>query len=274
MTVALASIGFVVLLWWSATAAIFQLDRFGARAFGWTIAGATGVLILSLVGLGLTSHMATPVGAFLAFACAIGVWGWNEILFLSGVVTGPNRRPAEAGLSGWPRFRAAAASVMHHEFVLLASAAAVIALTVAGENHTGLCAFMTLWIMRLSAKLNIFVGVPNPGEKLLPERLRYLAGHFRTRPVGPFFAATLTASTLAFLAIAFTGAGEAPSDFEVASVALVSTLLALAVIEHVFLALPWNSGSLWGRADAPANDNRPAPKPADRNRSARAAARA
>lgn len=269
MTVALVSVGFVILLWWTATAAVFWLDR-RTGASGWTILGATLVLLASLVGLGLTSKTATPGGAFLAFAFAIGVWGWNELLFLSGAVTGPNRRPAEAGLKGWARFRAAAGSVMHHEVVLLASAAAVAALTFGGENHTGLCAFMTLWVMRLSAKLNIFVGVPNPGERFLPDRLRYLAGHFRTRPVGPFFAATMTAATLALAGVALFGAGEAPSDFEIASVALVSTLLALAVIEHVFLALPWDSGRLWG--GLPANDNlRAGPSPATTKPAPRAA---
>lgn len=269
MTVALLSVLFVVLIWWAATAAIFWLDR---RSRALSLAAATAALLVSLVGLALTSAHATPLGAFAAFACAVGVWGWNEVLFLSGVVTGPNRRPAETGLSGWPRFRAAAASVMHHEVALLASAAAVVALTATGENHVALCAFMTLWVMRLSAKLNIFVGVPNPGEGLLPERLRYLAGHFRKRPVGPFFALTFSAATLALMGFAVFGAGDAPSDFEIASVALVSTLLALAVIEHVFLALPFDSGALFGRAPH-ANDNRPAPERAE-SRRARAALRA
>jgi len=253
MTVALVSVGFVILLWWSATGAVFWLDRRTGASSAWTIAGATLVVLASLVGLGLTSQTATPAAAYVAFACAIGVWGWNELLFLSGVVTGPNRRPAEAGVSGWARFRAAAASVMHHEVVLLASGAAVAAVTIGGQNHVGLCAFMTLWIMRLSAKLNIFVGVPNPGERFLPEKIRYLAGHFRTRPVGLFFAVTFTVSSLAFAGIALFGVGEAPSDFEIASVALISTLLGLAVIEHVFLALPWDSGRLWGALAA--NDN-------------------
>ena len=263
MTVALVSVGFVILLWWSATGAVFWLDRRTGGAFGWTIAGATLVLIASLVGLGLTSQTATPAGAFVAFACAIGVWGWNELLFLTGVVTGPNRRPAEAGLKGWARFRAAAASVMHHEVVLLASAGAVAAVTVGGENHVGLCSFMTLWIMRLSAKLNIFVGVPNPGERFLPDNLRYLAGHFRNRPVGLFFAVTITTATIALAGIALFGAGEAPSDFEIASVALISTLLALAVIEHVFLAVPWDSGRLW--SGFAANDNRRGAKAGPKN---------
>ncbi|PZQ16054.1 MAG: hypothetical protein DI565_09655 [Ancylobacter novellus] len=258
MTVAILAVLFVILLWWSATGAIIRLDRGRPEAFGWSIAAATVLLVACLVGLGFASRSATPSAAFLAFACAIGVWGWNELLFLTGCVTGPNRNAPDAALTGWPRFRAAAASVIHHEVVLLASAAAVAALTLGGENHVGFCAFMTLWIMRLSAKLNIFVGVPNPGERFLPKHLAYLAGHFRTRPVGLFFALTISATAAALAGIALFGTGEEPSDFEIVGVALVATLLALALVEHVFLALPWDSGALWRGALGPeaVNDNR------------------
>lgn len=279
MTLALASVAFVVALWWSATGAIFWLDRRGGSSRVWTIGGATLVLLVSLLGLAVSARSATPASAFLAFACALGVWGWNEVLFLSGAITGPNRRRAPDGLSGWPRFRAAAGSVMHHEVVLLASGAAVLALTSGAENHVGLCAFMTLWIMRLSAKLNIFFGVPNPGERFLPERLRYLAGHFRRRPVGLFFGATFTTSTVALGAIALYGAPASPSAFEIVSVALVSTLLALAVIEHVFLAVPWDSAVLWSaalkrRSTTHANDNMPDEAASDRPVRVHAAAKA
>lgn len=260
MILALGSVAFVVILWWSATGAIFWLDGLPQKTFGLSIGVATVILLASLVALGVSSGVATPAGAFVGFAAAIGVWGWNELLFLTGAVTGPNRRPAPAGLTGWPRFKAAAASVIHHEAVILASGVAVAALTAAGPNRVGLWTFMTLWAMRLSAKLNIYVGVPNPGERFLPEHLAYLAGHFRRAPVGAFFAVTITAATAALILIALYGAGEQPTGFEIAGVTLVSTLLALAVIEHVFLALPWDSAALWSaalrRRASAANDNR------------------
>lgn len=255
MILAGCAVLFVVVLWWSATGAIFYLDGLPKRTFAWSIGVATGVLLLSLVALGLSARETTPGAAFVACAAAIGVWGWNEMLFLTGAVTGPNRRPAPAGLKGRERFKAAAASVIHHELVILASAAAVAALTIAGPNRVGLWTFAVLWAMRLSTKLNIFVGVPNPGEGFLPEHLSYLAGHFRTAPVGPFFAATVSTATLALLAIALFGAGEEATAFETVGVTLVATLLALAVIEHGFLAISWRSAALWrwslkGRGEA------------------------
>lgn len=274
MTLALASIGFVILVWWSATGAIFALDALPKRTFAWSLGAATAILVAALVALGLTAPHATPVSAFVAFAAAVGVWGWNELLFLTGVVTGPNREPAREGLAGWPRFRAAAGSVIHHEVVILASGIAVAALTAAGPNRVGLWTFMVLWAMRLSAKLNIYVGVPNPGERFLPEHLAYLAGHFRKAPVGGFFALTISAATIALVLIGVYGAGEDPTDFEIAGVTLVATLLALAVIEHVFLALPWDSAALWGARFKAANDNRSSKKPPSGKPLARTAAEA
>lgn len=274
MTLALAAIGFVVLIWWSATGAIFALDGLPRKTFRFSLGAATLVLIAALVALGLSAPHATPTAAFVSFAAAVGVWGWNELLFLTGFVTGPNREPARAGLSGWPRFQAAAASVLHHEAVILASGIAVAALTAVGPNRVGLWTFMVLWAMRLSAKLNIYVGVPNPGERFLPEHLAYLAGHFRKAPVGGFFALTVTAATVTLALIALYGAGDDPTAFEVAGVTLVATLLALAVIEHVFLALPWDSGALWSVRSRAANDNRRMKKPPSGKTLARTAAKA
>ena len=171
----------VLLLWWFATGAIFYLDGLPRRTFPLSVAAGVLVLGVSLYGLAATSDDRTVAGAFLACACAIGVWAFNEILFLTGYVTGPNRRPARPGLAGWARFRSAAASVMHHELAILVSGLAVLALTTKGGNDVGLWTFLVLWAMRLSAKLNIFVGVPNPGVSFLPDHLRYLAGSFPHR---------------------------------------------------------------------------------------------
>jgi putative photosynthetic complex assembly protein 2 len=185
-------------------------------------------------------------GAVLACACSIGVWGWNELLFLTGIVTGPNRSAPAAALQGGARFRAAAASVLHHELALAASLIAVAAVTLPGGNLVGLWTFLILWIMRLSAKLNIFLGVPNPGLQFLPDHLAYLGGHFRSGPVGAFFAVSTTAATAALATIVAATALSDGGDFEATAATLLSTLLALAIVEHWFLALPLPTERLWG----------------------------
>lgn len=276
MILAGSAVFFVLFVWWFATGAIFYLDGLPRRTFGWSIAAATLVLCAALVGLALSAREATPWGAFAACASAIGVWGWNEMLFLTGAVTGPNRLPAPAGLKGLERFKAAAASVIHHEIVILASSFAVAALTLPGPNRVGLWTFAVLWAMRLSAKLNIFVGVPNPGEGFLPPHLAYLAGHFRKAPVGLFFAATVCTAALALVLIVQFGTSEGATPFEIVGVTLIATLLALAVIEHGFLAVPWQSAALWrwslkGRAEnAPESAKSPSDKRSLRSVAAKA----
>jgi putative photosynthetic complex assembly protein 2 len=41
-------------------------------------------------------------------------------------------------------------------------------------NQVGTGTFAVLWVMRISAKLNLFLGVRNLSEELLPPHLAYL----------------------------------------------------------------------------------------------------
>ena len=50
--------------------------------------------------------------------------------------------------------------------------------------------------MHQSAKLNMFFGVPNLGEEMLPEHLRYLASFMTRRPMNMFFPVSVTVSTI------------------------------------------------------------------------------
>ena len=59
-------------------------------------------------------------------------------------------------------------SVIYHEFAIAATAAAIYAIVGSGENTTGLWSFVILWLMRLSAKLNVYLGVRNLSENFLP----------------------------------------------------------------------------------------------------------
>lgn len=245
MILAGSAIASVLFLWWFATGAIFYLDGLPRRTFPMSIALATLILLASLYGLATTADATGVSDAYIASASAIGVWAWNEVLFLTGTVTGPNREAARPGIAGWERFRLAAGSVLHHEMVILASAVIVAALTVGGTNPVGLATFMVLWIMRLSTKFNIFLGVPNPGERFLPEHLRYLGGHFRKASVGLFFALSTTLATLVFTAMVTIAAATDPGEFEVVGTTLVATLLGLAIVEHWFLALPLPTADLW-----------------------------
>ena len=83
------------------------------------------------------------------------------------------------GAAQRPRARTTATAAMHfghgvqacidHELAILGTGVAVLWATWGAPNHVGLWTFMILWGMRLSAKLNVFLGVLNLGEPFLPE---------------------------------------------------------------------------------------------------------
>ena len=50
-------------------------------------------------------RQASVAGAYCAFTCALLVWGWQEIAFLLGCVTGPRRSACPHGATGWRRTR-------------------------------------------------------------------------------------------------------------------------------------------------------------------------
>jgi putative photosynthetic complex assembly protein 2 len=135
--------------------------------------------------------------------------------------------------------------VIHHEVVLALTMLAVAGLTWAAPNQVGTQTFMVLWVMRLSAKLNVFLGVRNLTEQFVPEHLRYLRTYFRRAPMNPLMPfSVLTASVVVFRLAVAAWVPDALA-FEVVGRTLVATILALAVLEHVFLALPVPDAVLW-----------------------------
>jgi putative photosynthetic complex assembly protein 2 len=237
---------FAILLWWSATGAILWLDRFRARSRGRVMIGATAMLALALVGLSVSSHDESALGVYLAFVSALAVWGWNEIAFLSGFLAGSSRTPCPVGSTGWNRFGRGLGAVAHHETALLLSGFAVAALCAGGPNRTGLVVFAILWVMRVSAKLNLFLGVPNAPHDMLPAHLAHLGSFFRRRAMNLLFPVSVTAATVLCLLLSQEALRADIPDAAAASATLLAALAALGVIEHWFLVFPWRAETLWG----------------------------
>lgn len=245
MSAILPSLLFALFVWWFSTLAILYLDGLPRHTFKWTLLGATVLLLLSLAGLALTRDDTSPLGAYLAFSCAVGVWAWQEVAFLLGYVTGPRRTPCPADARGWRRAGLALQTVLHHEIALLVLAFLVVATTWGGSNATGPWIFAIFWVMRLSAKLNVFLGVRNLSETLLPAHLGYLHSYFRQRPMNALFPLSVLLSTLAACLLWRTALSAQASAFDTVSMALCASLMTLAVVEHWFMVLPLPSQSLW-----------------------------
>lgn len=236
---------YALVLWWSSTGAILYLDGLPRRTFRWSLLGATGLLLVAFYGLAASSGSTTPFAAYLAFTCGVLVWGWHEISFLMGFVTGPRTEPCPQGCRGWRHFGHAIQTLLYHELGILASAAAVVALTWGAPNQVGTWTFMVLWWMRLSTKLNVFLGVPNLAEEFLPEHLQYLRHFFAKKPMNLLFPVSITASTVVTALVVQRAVAPDAGPFEAVGGTFLATLLGLAVLEHWFLVLPLPSAALW-----------------------------
>lgn len=237
---------FAALVWWSSTGLIVFLDGLPRATFRWSMLGATVGLALGFYGLARTSADESIVGAYLAFGSAILVWGWHETSFLMGYVTGPRRTPCPEDSAGLRRAGHAFQTILHHELAIVVTLALAVALTAGGANQTGLWTLVALWALRISAKLNVFLGVPNLGEEFLPEHLRYLASYFRRGPMNLLFPVSITAATLAIILLGQAALAQGATAGEAAGLALVATLTALGLVEHWLMVLPVPAARLWG----------------------------
>ena len=236
----------VAALWFGSTGLVLWLDSRAPSSFGRSLAWSGIVAIGGALLLAFTVDDAGVGAAYLSFAGGLAIWGWHELSFLTGVVAGPNRAPCPPRLAGWARFRAAAATLIHHEVAMAATALLLLALAWGHTNPTGAYAFALLFVLRLSAKLNIFLGVPSFADELLPPHLAYLRSYFTKAPATAFFpvsllAAAATAAWFAATALtALTAAGGAA-----VGASLLFALAALGLVEHLFLVMPVRDAALW-----------------------------
>ncbi len=241
-----AALAFALLSWWLGTGAILWLVRLRASSFRWSLLAATLVLILGLIGSGYSMRSAGSDSAYLAFASVILMWSWHELAFLTGWLTGPRRVALQVGARGSRRLVQSVQAVAYHEVALMVNFAVLWIMQSGQPNHVALCTFALLWCMRLSAKLNLFLGVPQTGAQYLPTQLSYLASYFKRGPVTRFFFGTLAASALTLAWLIWevrTGAVTATTGW-----VLLATLLGLAIVEHVLMAFPLSIEKLWGWA--------------------------
>jgi len=236
---------YTLLLWWFSTGVILYLNGLPRETHKWTMLSATVLLGVSLLGVAATASDTRVTGAYLAFTAALMIWAWQEVGFLLGYVTGPRRRACPAQARGWRRAGHAVMAILYHELALIVLGAAVLALTWSKPNQVALWTFGALWLMRLSAKLNVFLGVRNLNEQFLPEHLRYMHSYFRQRPSNGLFPISVIAVTALAAAAWHSAVKTSFTAFEVTACSFVAMLFSLALLEHWFMVLPLPSEKLW-----------------------------
>jgi putative photosynthetic complex assembly protein 2 len=253
----LAPMAFAVILWWASTGLIFYLDSLAKRTFIWSMTGATGVLGFALWAFWAWRNETTAFGAYAAFAAAVAAWGWLEMSLYMGFVTGPRKHRCRPGCQGVAHFGHAIRANLWHEIAIIGLATVIAALLWGAANMTGLWIFFMLWLMHLSARLNVFLGVRNVSEEFVPAHMEVLKGFLRKRsmnPLFPFSIAALSSLTL-WLGNAAASANDAFTELQFV---LAATLAALGLIEHILLMLPLPVERLWNWALARKKQPKPA----------------
>ncbi len=237
---------FAVFVWWFSTGAILvavrradRLGRHGMTVFCWLPMLAAGVAAVAL-----SLPAANVLGAYMGFIGALAIWGWIELAFLAGVITGPMRQDCPPGLSGKDRFFRAFSTVAYHELALVIGLLALVVVSDGAANRMAVSTYLVLFLARIFAKLNLYFGVPRINTEFVPDRLAHLKSYFRRGPVTLAFPAAITVLT-ALLAVCAERLWSAQSDATVVGFALLTALAALALLEHWLMVVPLPDAKLW-----------------------------
>lgn len=244
-----------LLVWFFATGLIAWLDNRDRATFprALMMAGATG--IGGLVAVVVGSNLSTIAGAYIGFVGALMVWSWHEASFLMGAVAGPRREPSRPSARGFERFIDASSTLIYHEIALALTALMLLSLSWNAPNPTGAQVFVLLFALRLCSKLALYAGVPNEIGTLLPPHLHYLCSYFGPQRFSGAFVCSLVATVLLAGWLGAQALAAPASSTAAVSASLLFALSVLGAIEHMFFALPFRDGALWGWA-LPARTNR------------------
>ena len=248
--------------WWGSTGAILLRVRHADNAAEgqhlWSVILGLPLLLGGLLCV-QASLMAPTIGAaYLGFGAALAIWGWVELAFLSGVVTGPNHRPCPSGAAPIDRFFRAVGTIAWHELALVALLLVIARMSRGATHPVALWTFGLLLVARVSAQLNLFLGVPSINIDFLPRTLAHLPSHFRLARMNWVFPVSVTGLALVAWGL-LTRLHDAPHDGAATGYALLIALTLLALLEHWFMVLPLPDARLW-RWMLPSAKTRPDPR--------------
>ena len=234
----LAVVGF----WWLVTGVIVALQRNEwTKLVAWFI--STGVAIWATYVIHAERELRTPSSARRTFLASTAIWMWINVGLYGGWIVGPSHPASVAGEPTLLRATEAITSLLWHELLC------VLLLVVSwwhvrrSPNRLSFVALLTYWGVLQLAKLNIFLGVANPGARFLPPHLQFLLSYYGPPentgwlPVSFF--------TAFGVALVFWWHGwQAKDAFLRQSRALLAMLVALAAVEYALLGVH-SDAPLW-----------------------------
>jgi putative photosynthetic complex assembly protein 2 len=229
----LLAIAYVVVLWGLSTALIFYLDSLPTRTFRWSMSAATLVLLACLAAIWQFRNDTGPSAVLISFAAGLLAWGWTEMSLYMGYITGPRKQRCAKDCSGLKHFGHAVGANLWHELVVIGLAALIWLI----GNETALWCFVMLWLMHLSARLNVFLGVRNVSEEFVPAHMDILKGFLRRRNMNalyPFSCAILLGLVVYLILL--------PQSL---TITMAATLATIGLLEHILLMLPFSIERMW-----------------------------
>ncbi|WP_439102470.1 putative photosynthetic complex assembly protein PuhE [Congregibacter sp.] len=246
----LLALATVTLAWWISTGLVLLLNRLGAQWQRASMLAVTVLVVLSLIYLPGRSEDRSAAGALLGFGQGLVIWAWLEMTYLMGVITGPRNTPCPAGASTARRFWLGLQTSLYHEISVIAMVGLVVLIAGDGPNQVAAATCISLWLMRWSAKLNLFLGVRNYNSDWFPSHLQYLDSYTRRASMNLLFPLSVTIGTGAAVVLLAQAMATVDPFLRSANL-LVSALLSLAVLEHWFLMYPFGESALWRWALSP-----------------------
>lgn len=242
----------VIATWWIGTGVVLYLQQ---RI---EIARAPLILTLALMSFGClvalrhTSNGFDNWQSYGGFVAAVVLWGCIELSYYTGLISGVHKRQCPENCTNATRFRLALGTSIWHEISVLGTAFVVVWICWAGSNPAGMYSFLVLWLMRWSAKLNLFLGVPNFNAEWFPKRLAYAHSYMKRSSVSTFFPLSVLFASVVAINWMVIAMSEPPA--QALASALPCVLLMLAILEHLFMALPIADSVLWNRVFAQDDD--------------------
>ena len=239
---------FTLFLWWFSTGTILWrvrvADNGTAQDHLNSVVFGLPMLVIGVLAARASLADLSANGIYLAFLSALALWAWIELAFLSGVITGPNRLPCPPFAKQRDRFRRAVGTILWHEAALITTLVCLGLATLHATNPFAFGTFALLFVARISAKLNLFLGVPRINMQFLPKPLAHLPSHFRQGRITAFFPISVSALTV-FSTLLLERAVNVEHPGMSVGYCLLTCLCLLALLEHWFMVLPLPDEKLW-----------------------------
>lgn len=234
----LAVVGF----WWLVTGVIVALQRNEwTKLAAWTISTAVAIYAVYVIHAQRTER--TAASARRTFLATTAVWMWINVGLYGGWIVGPGHAASVAGETTIFRAIGAIASLLWHELLCVLVLFVTWLHVRLSPNRLAFTALSTYWIVLQVAKLNILLGVANPGARFLPPHLQFLLSYYGP-PVNSGWLPMSFFAAVGVALIFWWNGWQSKDAFLRQSRALLSMLIALAAVEYMLLAVH-SDAPLW-----------------------------